>query len=57
MRVDFFIIPVQAPDEATANLNRLLSYARLRDLREQLAQTEGVPPQALFTNERLAAPG
>lgn len=112
MRVDFFIIPVQAPDEATADLNRLLSsariltvdrqfvadgassfwavsvtslptsrdrpaaqgakkpaidyrevlspedfalYARLRDLRKQLAQTEGVPPYAVFTNEQLAA--
>jgi superfamily II DNA helicase RecQ len=29
-------------------------FARLRDLRKQLADKEGVPPYALFTNEQLA---
>ena len=30
-------------------------FAKLRSLRKTLAQTEGVPPYALFTNEQLAA--
>ncbi|NDK36783.1 HRDC domain-containing protein [Rhodovulum sulfidophilum] len=30
-------------------------YARLRDLRKELAEREGVPPYAVFTNEQLAA--
>lgn len=30
-------------------------FARLRALRKQLAESEGVPPYALFTNEQLAA--
>lgn len=30
-------------------------YARLRDLRKQLAEREAVPPYAVFTNEHLAA--
>jgi superfamily II DNA helicase RecQ len=30
-------------------------YAKLRALRKQLAETEGVPAYALFTNEQLAA--
>lgn len=112
MRVDFFMIPVQAGAEATEDLNRLLSsariltvdrqfvadgagsfwsvcvvsqtgplrtgkaqtgkkgavdyrdvlsagdfavYAKLRDLRKQLAEREAVPPYAVFTNEQLAA--
>lgn len=29
-------------------------YARLRDLRKAIAEQEGVPPYALFTNEQLA---
>lgn len=29
-------------------------YARLRDLRKQLADRDGVPPYAVFTNEQLA---
>ena len=29
-------------------------YARLRDLRKSIAEQEGVPPYALFTNEQLA---
>jgi len=112
MRIDFFTIPVQAGAEATEDLNRLLSsariltvdrqfvadgansfwsicvvsqtgplrsgksgaskkgavdyrdvlnaedfavYAKLRDLRKQLAERDGVPPYAVFTNEQLAA--
>ncbi len=31
-----------------------LIYSKLRDLRKQLAQRDGVPPYALFTNEQLA---
>ncbi len=30
-------------------------FARLRDLRKQLAERDGVPPYAVFTNEQLAA--
>ncbi len=30
-------------------------YSRLRELRKQLAQQEGVPVYALFTNEQMAA--
>lgn len=30
-------------------------YAKLRDLRKQLAERDGVPPYAVFTNEQLAA--
>ena len=30
-------------------------FARLRALRKELAEAEGVPPYALFTNEQLAA--
>lgn len=30
-------------------------YARLRDMRKELAATEGVPVHAVFTNEQLAA--
>ncbi len=30
-------------------------FARLRKLRKELAEREGVPPYALFTNEQLAA--
>jgi len=30
-------------------------YAKLRDLRKQLAEREGVPTYAVFTNEQLAA--
>ena len=30
-------------------------YARLRDLRKQVAQRDGVPPYAVFTNDQLAA--
>ena len=30
-------------------------YARLRDLRKQLAERDGVPTYAVFTNEQLAA--
>jgi len=30
-------------------------YARLRALRKELAEREGLPPYALFTNEQLAA--
>jgi superfamily II DNA helicase RecQ len=30
-------------------------FARLRDLRKTLAEAEGVPPYAVFTNEQLAA--
>jgi superfamily II DNA helicase RecQ len=30
-------------------------FAALRDLRRELAQAEGVPPYAVFTNEQLAA--
>lgn len=30
-------------------------YARLRELRKELAQREAVPPYAVFTNEQLAA--
>lgn len=29
-------------------------FAKLRDLRKQLAEREGVPPYALFTNDQLA---
>ena len=29
-------------------------YARLRNLRKQLAEREGVPPYAIFTNDQLA---
>lgn len=29
-------------------------YAKLRDLRKQLAERDGVPPYAVFTNEQLA---
>ncbi|MEM7201930.1 MAG: HRDC domain-containing protein [Planctomycetota bacterium] len=29
-------------------------YARLRELRKELSEQEGVPPYALFTNEQLA---
>jgi len=29
-------------------------FVKLRDLRKQLAEREGVPPYALFTNEQLA---
>lgn len=29
-------------------------YAKLRDLRKQLAENEGVPAYAIFTNEQLA---
>lgn len=31
------------------------AYAKLRDLRKQLAERDGVPPYAVFTNEQLAA--
>ena len=30
-------------------------FARLRELRKTLAEAEGVPPYAVFTNEQLAA--
>ena len=30
-------------------------YARLRDLRKQLAEAEGVPAYTIFTNAQLAA--
>ena len=30
-------------------------FARLRELRKQLAERDGVPPYAVFTNEQLAA--
>jgi superfamily II DNA helicase RecQ len=30
-------------------------FARLRELRKQLAEREGVPPYAVFTNEQLAS--
>jgi superfamily II DNA helicase RecQ len=30
-------------------------YAKLRDLRKQLAERDGVPPYAVFTNDQLAA--
>jgi superfamily II DNA helicase RecQ len=30
-------------------------FARLRDLRKALAERDGVPPYAVFTNEQLAA--
>ncbi len=30
------------------------AYVRLRDLRKTMAEQEGVPPYALFTNEQLA---
>jgi len=35
--------------------NQFAVYARLRDLRKQLAAQEGVPPYAVFKNEQLAA--
>ncbi len=109
MRIDFFIIPVQAGEAAAEELNRLLSsariltmdrqfvpdgassfwsicvvsqtgsrrkqaggkrssidyrevlsaedfaiYARLRELRKELANREGAPVYAVFTNEQLA---
>lgn len=31
------------------------AFVRLRDLRKQIAESEGVPAYALFTNEQLAA--
>jgi superfamily II DNA helicase RecQ len=31
-----------------------LVFAKLRDLRKQLAERDGVPPYAVFTNEQLA---
>lgn len=30
-------------------------FAKLRDLRKEMAEKEGVPPYAVFTNEQLAA--
>ena len=35
--------------------NDFALYAKLRDLRKTLAEREGVPPYALFTNEQLAS--
>ena len=31
-----------------------LVFAKLRDLRKQIADRDGVPPYAVFTNEQLA---
>ena len=44
-RVDYKAI--LSPDE-------FVIFSRLRELRKELAQTEGVPVYALFTNEQLA---
>ncbi len=54
-----------ASDAADANKKRVdyrevlpdaefQAFAKLRDLRKQIAEREGVPPYALFTNEQLA---
>lgn len=45
-RVDYR--EVLAPEEFTR-------YARLRSLRKELAERDGVPPYAVFTNDQLAA--
>ena len=37
------------------NADDFAVFARLRDLRKQLAERDGVPPYAVFTNEQLAA--
>ncbi|MCP5241888.1 MAG: HRDC domain-containing protein [Burkholderiales bacterium] len=37
------------------NENEFVIFLELRNLRKQLAESQGVPPYALFTNEQLAA--
>lgn len=37
------------------NADDFAVFARLRELRKQLAERDGVPPYAVFTNEQLAA--
>lgn len=52
--------PVEANKKPRLDYRELLPaadfqvFARLRDLRKRLAEREGVPPYALFTNEQLA---
>jgi len=37
------------------NENEFVLFLELRNLRKELAESQGVPPYALFTNEQLAA--
>ena len=61
-------VSYQAQDESPAPLKRgkvdykerlserdFILYSRLRDLRKRLAEQQGIPVYALFTNEQMAA--
>lgn len=54
MRLRFFTVPLHGGEDAAQELNQFLAFARLRALRKERAEAEGVPAYALFTNEQLA---